>query len=80
MPHFHLNLHNAHIDCPDEEGKDFASVGAAREHAVSGIRDFLAHEAKGGMVDLRGRIDIADDHGSVVLSVPFTEAMTIKGP
>jgi hypothetical protein len=79
MPHYHLNLHNSHVDAPDEEGADFADVSAAREHAVTGIREFLSHEAKGGMVDLRGRIDIADDHGAILLTVPFREAMTIKG-
>jgi hypothetical protein len=79
MPHFHLNLHNTHVDAPDEQGADFTDVADAREHAVTGIRDFLSHEAKAGVLDLRGRIDIADDRGAIVLSVPFAEALTIKG-
>jgi len=80
MPHYHLHLHNAHVEASDEEGHDLADLAAARTMALRGIRDFLAHEVMDGKLDLRGQVDIADDDGIVLASVLFREAVAIITP
>lgn len=79
MPHHYLHLHNTHVDATDEEGQELPDLKAARAVAIDGIRDFLAQEAKGGELDFRGRIDIADETGQILKAVTFKEAFTILG-
>jgi hypothetical protein len=79
MPTFHLHLLNHHIEADDIEGHDLPDLETARAMALAGIRDFLGHEAMNGKLDFRGRIDIEDDTGTVLQSVPFVEAFEIKG-
>ncbi len=79
MPHYHLNLHNAHYDAIDEEGVDLTDIKQARARAVGGIRDFIGHEAMGGTIDFRGRVEIVDDAGTVLETVAFKDAFEIKG-
>ena len=77
MPHYHLHLHNAHVDASDEEGMDLTDLAEAQSRAIEGIRDFLSHELKAGKIDMRGQVDIADDSGTILHSVQFSEAFTI---
>ena len=79
MPIYHLHLINAHIDADDDEGHELPDLDAARATALAGIRDFIAHEALRGTLDFRGRLDIEDDDGTVLESIAFVEAFTIKG-
>lgn len=79
MPRYHLNLHNAHIDATDEEGVDLADMSEAHVRALAGIRDFIGHEACSGKIDLRGRVDIADDKGTILATVAFKDAFQIDG-
>ena len=77
MPHYHLHLHNAHVDALDDEGIDLIDLDAAKAKAINGIRGFLGHEIADGRIDLRGRIEIADDAGHILMKVRFDEAVTI---
>ena len=78
MPSYHLHLINAHVDADDSEGHDLPTLDAARAMAIEGIRGFLGEELSRGTLDLRGRIDIEDDAGAVLMTVPFSEAISIK--
>ena len=77
MPTYHLHLINTHVDADDREGHVLDSLDEARAMAIDGIRGYLSHEVRGGQLDLRGRIDIADDDGAVLASVRFDEAVSI---
>lgn len=79
MPRYFLHVHNSHGAAEDDEGMDADSLSEARERAVAGIRSLLSAEAANGEMNFKGRIDISDEAGKVVLSVPFSEAITIKG-
>ena len=74
MPRYHLHLHNILIDAEDVDGHDLPDIAAARALAIDGIRDFIGHEAFGGKVDFRGRIDIADADDNLLESVAFGDA------
>ena len=77
MARFFLHLINGTGCAPDEEGVELADAQAAKARAVEGIRSILADEAKAGRLDLDGRIEIADESGDIVRSVPFEEAFVI---
>jgi hypothetical protein len=80
MPQFYLHIHNDHGGAEDDEGLEVPSLAVAREKAVQGIRSLLAAEVENGSINLDGRIDIKDARGEVLLTVPFNEAVTVKGP
>jgi hypothetical protein len=79
MPRYFLHIHNSHGAAEDDEGVEARSLSEAREHAVAGIRSLLSAEALNGEINLRGRIDVGDEAGKVLLSVPFAEALEVKG-
>jgi hypothetical protein len=78
MPKFHLHLINAIGVVPDEEGQEFDDLSAAREEAILGIRSLIAEDASTGVVDLGGRIEIADRDQRVVMIVPFADAVEVR--
>ncbi|MGK6355837.1 DUF6894 family protein [Sphingomonas sp. DT-207] len=78
MAHYHLNVVNSLGFVPDEEGHDLPDLAAARAQAVAGVRSMLSDELRTqGLIDLRGRIEIAEEHGTVVLVVPFSAAVDV---
>jgi hypothetical protein len=79
MTRYFLHIHNSHGAAEDDEGTTANSLSEAREHAVAGIRSLLAAEALNGEMNFKGRIDISDEAGKVLLSVPFTDALSVKG-
>jgi hypothetical protein len=80
MPHLHLNLYNAHGDSPDPEGAEFADLPAARRAAMEGIRSLLSAEVMEGELNLNGHLQIAQDDGTILEDITFSEALKIVGP
>lgn len=78
MAHYFFHLHNDR-NVPDPEGTHLQSLSAVREHAVADIRELMAEGVKNGRINLRHRIEVADEHGRPVLTVPFSEAVSIVG-
>jgi hypothetical protein len=79
MTVYYLNILNGNGLTRDPEGEDFPDLDAARAKAAESVRSILSDELKSaGMIDLQGRIEIADQHGSVVLTLPFREAVDLK--
>jgi hypothetical protein len=79
MAQFYLHIRNSYGEADDDEGVEAASLAEAREKAITGIRALLSAEVKNGEMNLNGRIDIADDSGALLLTVPFADAVTIEG-
>jgi uncharacterized protein DUF6894 len=78
MPRYYLNIRNKISFTPDEEGCDLPNAEAARKEAVRGARSLMSAEiADEGRLDLRGRIEVVDETGELVLIVPFREALEI---
>jgi hypothetical protein len=77
MAQFYLHIYNDHGEAEDDEGLEVASLAVAREKAVQGIRSLLAAEVENGSFNLAGRIDIKDAAGTVLLTVPFKEAVAV---
>jgi hypothetical protein len=81
MPRFYLHIVDSYGRAPDEEGLEFDSAREAREEAVKGARSLLIGELEQGRLDLRGRIEVADDRQGVVDMVQFADVVEIvRGP
>lgn len=79
MAHYYLNLINGYGLTPDREGEDFPDLDAARERAKESVRSIVSDEVKSaGLIDLQGRIDIADHQGAVVTTLPFRDAVELR--
>jgi hypothetical protein len=79
MARFFLHIHNSHGAAEDDEGMEATSLSEARERAVTGIRSLLSAEAINGEMNFKGRIDISNEKGELLLSVPFADAIALKG-
>lgn len=79
MPRYFLHLYND-VEARDEEGREFADLDDARAAAVRGARDVIAETvSRDGRLNLSHRIDVEDEDGRVLLSVPFSEAVEVSG-
>jgi hypothetical protein len=78
MPRFFFHIHDD-LDCPDDEGTELPDLAAAEESATSEARllmcDLLRRE---GRIALNHRIDIEDDEGGLLATVPFSKVVKIE--
>ena len=78
MQHYYFHLHNRIGFVPDQEGKPCPDLDEARAQAVRDIRSIISEEAKEGVIDLNGRIEIASGDGDVVAVVQFPQAFELR--
>jgi hypothetical protein len=77
VPRFYFNLHDD-LDVLDDEGMEHPNLEAARTHALHCVRVTFAETAKDeGRVTLHHHIDIVDEHGVVLHSVKFGDAVKV---
>jgi hypothetical protein len=74
---FHFHVTNGLGVTEDEEGRELADLDEARREAIKGVRSIISEEVKEGSLDLRGRIDVADPAGRVLLTIAFIEAVQV---
>jgi hypothetical protein len=75
MPRYFLDVADGDT-IVDPEGADFTDLAAAREEATFSARDIIGQDVKEGRpLGLKRRMDIRDDHGNVVDSVSFSDAI-----
>ncbi len=75
MAHYYLHIRNGVEFTEDPEGADFPDLEAARTEAVGAARELMSEAILKGLLLLSHNVDIADEAGRVVLSVPFREAV-----
>jgi hypothetical protein len=75
---YHLNIRNGVGLVLDEEGREFVDLDAARADAIDGIRSVISEEARSGLLDLTGRIEITDGDGHLLCLVGYEEAMDLR--
>ena len=78
MPRFHLHLYDGLGLTADDEGTEVASLAAAREEAIRSIRSLVSEDAKGGRIDLSGRVEIVGEDGQSMGVVLFTDAVQLQ--
>ncbi len=77
MSRFFLHIPNSIGLAVDEEGQEFPDLATAEAEALNGIRSVLAEELRGGVLDLRGQVEISDQAGKLVRVVRFREAVEL---
>lgn len=78
MPRYFMHLVDSVDITLDPEGTEMppeAIVGAALAQA----RDCMAGDVKSGRLDFHYRIDVHDESGELVHSLPFQDALEIVG-
>jgi len=78
LPHFHFHVHDHLGLTHDSDGRELPDIEAARHEAVKGVRSILGDEVSRGLIDLRGRIEVADPDGKVLLAIPYMEAVSLR--
>ena len=74
LPHYFLHVRNG-WPTEDPEGADFTDLEAARMEAIGAARELLSEAILAGNLLLEHKIEIADEAGRVLLTVPFREAV-----
>lgn len=77
MPRYFLNL-RSETSVDDAEGMFLEDAAAARREAIRSVRDILAAEVRHGRLPLAGAIEVTDEYGQPILTVPFAEALVIR--
>ena len=78
MPRFFFNVYDDLI-VNDEEGAVLPNLEAARLQALIGARDLMCEQVRHGYIVLSHWIDVIDDEGTLVLHLPFRDAIDIRG-
>ncbi len=80
MPHYYFHVQNGNGLTRDEEGVDLADEAAARAMAMESIRSMVAEEARKGVLDLDGFIDVLDQTATPLTRIGFSEAFSLRIP
>jgi hypothetical protein len=78
MARYHFNVRNGCGYLEDEEGQELSDTEQARSIAVAGARSLLSAEVLDGDLDLRGRIEVTDERGEIILVVAFDQVVSVK--
>lgn len=79
MKRYFFHLHECGTLIADEEGRELPDVSVARRDAVAAARSVMADEVLSGRLCLSCCIEVKDSEANLVLTVPFSEALTISG-
>lgn len=63
----------------DEEGVLLSSIDEARERAATQARAIMRAEVEEGRLCMSCKIDVSDDKGALVFSLPFKDAVKLTG-
>ena len=79
MPRYFLHLRDSVDEVLDPEGIEMPREAIAGV-ALAQARDCMAGDVKSGRLDLHYRIDVHDEAGKVVHSMPFADALEVVAP
>ncbi len=79
MARYFFHLHECGSVTIDDEGSEHTSLPDAHQEALKAARDVMCGELAAGKLCLSCRIEVQDEGGASVMTVPFKEAVTITG-
>jgi hypothetical protein len=74
---FHLRENGAYLI--DDEGLDLADMDAVRAAATAGARSVIASEVMAGRVPLQAVVEVDDEDGRRVMTLPFKDVVLLEG-
>jgi hypothetical protein len=81
MPRYYFHLTTGGEVLSDDDGSDLIDVDAAREEGLKAAREILSQSlVAGGQLDLTQQIDVADEAGRTLLTIPFRTAVRLEVP
>jgi hypothetical protein len=73
LPKYYFHLRNGSDQLLDPRGTELASIEAVRQMALLFARDTLSNMIRGGLLDLRYRVDAEDADGKLVHSIKLED-------
>ena len=77
MARYYMQLRDGTEQMLDPEGIEYADIDELRKKVLIAVRDLISGDVKGGLIDLRFRIDAEDREGVIVYTLGFAEAVRI---
>ncbi len=77
MARYFMHLRDGTEQLLDPEGLEYASVDAVRKAVLIAARDLMTGDIREGVIDFRFRIDVEDEAGEIIYSLPFKHAVNI---
>jgi hypothetical protein len=74
---YFMHLRDGTEQLLDPEGLEYASVDAVRKAVLIAARDLMTGDIREGVIDFRFRIDVEDEAGEIIYSLPFKHAVNI---
>ena len=79
MQRMFFHLHECGDVVVDEEGVELEGLAEARLRALRDARSIMSAEVKAGQLCLSCHISVEDAEGSILLTIPFREALQVTG-
>jgi len=79
MPQYFFHLRDSTDEVLDPDGMQMPAEAVAGA-ALMQARDCMAGDVRSGLLDFRYRIDVHDEAGKVVHSLPFEHALEVVPP
>jgi hypothetical protein len=79
MQRLFFHLHECGTVTVDEEGVEVESLAEARVRAFRAARSIMSAEVAQGQLCLSCHINVEDDQGTILLTLPFREALQVTG-
>jgi hypothetical protein len=76
MPRYFMHLIDGEDRTLDPDGTEMPAR-ALEDYALLNARDCIAGDAKDGIIDLRYRLEIHDEEGTIVHQLSFADAVKI---
>ena len=77
MSHYRFHLYQRETVVLDPEGYDLTDITQARANAIAAARDLICGDARAGVIDMSGHIEIVDADGTLLDTVRFREAVQL---
>ena len=78
MARYFMQLRSGTEELLDPEGSEYPNITALREAVLFIARDVLTADIRLGVIDLRFRIDAEDEAGTIVHSLGFEDAVSVR--
>ena len=77
MALYFMHLRDGTEQILDPEGQEFPTIEALRKAVLVSARDLMTGDVREGVIDLRFRIDVEDEGGDIIYTLPFKHAVNI---
>lgn len=79
MARYFFNVHDRLGHLRDREGSELPNLAAVRARAIHDARSLMSADICEGLINVADYVEVTDAAGAVVLTLPYSEAVTITG-